>query len=109
LKASKEVNGRKVNVKLPNRIQYSKTISSKAKKVEFDGQTIFIGVGELNNNVQKHSRKHLLEQTFVMINELYPGETILKVDLKLGLPPVQYFNDSHKNNFIDMFPVGKQF
>ena len=108
LKAAKEVSGKKVRAKVPNRIQYSKTINAKAKKVEFNGQTIFVGVGELNNNVQKYSRKHLLEQTFVMINELYPNESELKVDLKLGLPPVQYFNDSHKNSFIDIFPVGKQ-
>ena len=109
LKASMEVAGKKINVKVPNRIQYSKTISSKAKKVEFNGQTIFVGVGELNNNVQKYSRKHLLEQSFVMINELYPNESELKVYLKLGLPPVQYFNDAHKNNFANMFPVGKTF
>ena len=90
LKAVKEVSGKKVRVKVPNRIQYDKAINPKAKKVEFDGNTIFVGVGELNNNVQKHSRKHLLEQTFVMINELYPNESELKVDLRLGLPPIQY-------------------
>ena len=109
LKAAKEVSGKKVRVKVPNRIQYNKSINPKAKKVEFDGNTIFVGVGELNNNVQKHSRKHLLEQTFVMINELYPNESELKVDLRLGLPPIQYFNDSYKSNFASMFPVGKQF
>ena len=109
LKAVKEVSGKKVRVKVPNRIQYVKAINPKAKKVEFDGNTIFVGVGELNNNVQKHSRKHLLEQTFVMINELYPNESELKVDLRLGLPPIQYFNDSYKSNFASMFPVGKQF
>lgn len=109
LKAVKDVSGQKIMVKVPNRIQYNKSINPKAKKVEFNGNIIFVGVGELNNNVQKHSRKHLLEQTFVMINELYPNETELKVDLRLGLPPVQYFNDSHKNNFASMFPVGKQF
>ena len=109
LKAVKEVSGKKVMVKVPNRIQYDKAINPKAKKVEFDGNTIFVGVGELNNNVQKHSRKHLLEQTFVMINELYPNESELKVDLRLGLPPIQYFNDSYKSNFASMFPVGKQF
>ena len=109
LKAAKEVSGKKVRVKVPNRIQYNKSINPKAKKVEFDGNTIFVGVGELNNNVQKHSRKHLLEQTFVMINELYPSESELKVDLRLGLPPIQYFNDSHKSSFANMFPVGKQF
>ena len=109
LKAVKEVSGKKVRVKVPNRIQHDKAINPKAKKVEFDGNTIFVGVGELNNNVQKHSRKHLLEQTFVMINELYPNESELKVDLRLGLPPIQYFNDSYKSNFASMFPVGKQF
>lgn len=109
LKAAKLDGSRKVRAKLPNRIQYSKTISAKAKKVEFNGQTIFVGVGELNNNVQKHSRKHLLEQTFVMLNELYPNVNELKVDLRLGLPPVQYFNDSHKSNFENMFPIGKSF
>ena len=109
LKAVKEVSGKKVRVKVPNIIQYDKDINPKAKKVEFDGNTIFVGVGELNNNVQKHSRKHLLEQTFVMINELYPNESELKVDLRLGLPPIQYFNDSYKSNFASMFPVGKQF
>ena len=90
LKATKELNGKKVNVKVPNRVQYEKSINPKAKKVEFNGQTIYIGIGELNNNVQKHSRKHLLEQTFVMLHELYPNESALKVDLRLGLPPVPY-------------------
>lgn len=109
LKGVKEESNKKVRVKVPNRIQYNKSINPKAKKVEFNGQTIFIGVGELNNNVQKHSRKHLLEQTFVMLNELFPDEPELKVDLRLGLPPIQYFNNSHKSNFANMFPIGKQF
>lgn len=109
LKAVKQEGNKNVRVKVPNRIQYNETINPKAKKVEFNGNTIFIGVGELNNNVQKHSRKHLLEETFVMINELYPNESELRVDLRLGLPPIQYFNHSHKNNFANMFPVGKQF
>lgn len=109
LKAAREDFNKKIRVKVPNRIQYEKSINPKAKKVEFNGNTIFIGVGELNNNVQKHSRKHLLEQTFVMINELYPNESVLKVDLRLGLPPVQYFNDSYKSNFANMFQVGQLF
>ncbi|WP_343349202.1 ParM/StbA family protein [Terrisporobacter petrolearius] len=109
LKATKYDKSEKIRVKVPNRIQYSKTLNPKAKKIEFDGNTLYVGVGELNNNVIKHNRKHLLEQTLVMINELYPTEKELKVDLNLGLPPAQYFNESYLSEFIDLFTIGKEF
>ena len=109
LKATKIEKGQKVRVKIPNRTQYNKTLSPKAKKIEFEGNTLYVGVGELNNNVIKHNRNNLLEQTLVMIHELFEDEKELKVDLNLGLPPKQYFNESYLNDFISLFPIGKEF
>lgn len=109
LKATTIINGVKVRKKLPNKLQFSKAMNPKARKIEFNNSIINIGVGTLNNNVLKHTRKNLLEQTLVMIHELYPMDQALKVDLRLGLPPVQYFNDSYKNQFETLFPIGQDF
>lgn len=109
LKATKIEDGKKVRVKIPNRIEYSETLNPKARKVDFNGSTIYIGVGELNNNVLKHTRKHLLEETLLMVHELYPMEQELRVELKLGLPPQQYFNKSYLNEFEQLFPISKEF
>lgn len=107
LKATTYKGSKRLRAKMPNRLQYGKTINPKAKKIEFNRTTVFIGAGELNNNVQKHTRKHLLEQTFAMVDELFKTEKDLKIDLNVGLPPVQYFNDSYKKQFEDIFPIGK--
>ncbi len=109
LKATKYEKNEKVRVKIPNRIEYKEILNPKARKFEFDGSVIYIGVGELNNNVLKHTRKHLLEETLLMIHELYPMDQVLKVDLKLGLPPKQYFNKSYLKEFEQHFKTGVEF
>ncbi|CEK36485.1 putative ATPase,plasmid segregation protein ParM,PRTRC system protein D,Hydantoinase/oxoprolinase [[Clostridium] sordellii] len=109
LKGATFIDGKLVLRKLPNKIQYSKTINPKARIIIRDGKTIYLGVGELNNNVLKHTRKNLLDQVLVMINELYPDENELSVDLRLGLPPVQFFNDSYLKSFEKLFPTNQVF
>lgn len=107
LKAATYKKGEAVKVKLPNRIRFDKNVNPKAKVLTIDGKTIYLGIGDLNNNVLKHTRTNLLEQTLVMINELYPEENNIKVDLKLGLPPEQLFNDVFLKEYQDKFPIGK--
>lgn len=107
LKGATFKKGKAETVKLPNRIRFDKNVNPKAKVMEIDGKTIYLGIGALNNNVLKHTRTNLLEQVLVIINELYPEESDLKVDLNLGLPPEQLFNDVFLKKYQDKFPVGK--
>lgn len=109
LKGASFIDGKLVLKKLPNKLQYNKTINPKARVIERNNQIIYLGVGELNNNILKHTRKNLLEQVLVMINELYPNDTELAVDLRLGLPPNQYFNNAYLNEFKNLFPVNESF
>lgn len=109
LKGATFIDGKLILKKLPNKIQYSKTINPKARVIIRDNQTIYLGVGDLNNNVLKHTRKNLLDQVLVMINELYPNDNELSVDLRLGLPPVQFFNESYLKSFESLFPTNKIF
>lgn len=109
LKGATYIDGKAVVCKLPNKIQFNKTVNPKARVFEMNGNTMYVGVGKLNNNVLKHTRKHLLEQSLVMINELYPNDSELKVDLKLGLPPEQLFNDSYLQEYENLFPTSKVF
>lgn len=109
LKGATFIDGKLVLKKLPNKIQYSKTINPKARIIVRDNETIYIGVGDLNNNVLKHTRRNLLDQVLVMIDELYPNDNELSVDLRLGLPPVQFFNDSYLKSFENLFPTNQTF
>lgn len=109
LKGVTYINGEVIKAKLPNRVRFDKNVNPKAKILEMNGELIYLGIGELNNNVLKHTRNHLLEQVLVMINELYPKETELKVDLKLGLPPEQLFNETYLKLYQDKFQTGKDF
>lgn len=109
LKGATFVDGKLVLKKLPNKLQYNKTINPKARVIVRNNQTIYLGVGDLNNNILKHTRKNLLDQVLVMINELYPNDIELSVDLRLGLPPKQYFNDAYLNEFKNLFPVNERF
>lgn len=103
LKACTIVNGKEHKVCLPNKIKYTDSISSKAKKLIVNSKIIYLGVGTLNNNVLKHTRQNLLEQVLVMIHELFPNETDLGVELRTGLPPKQFFNSSYLRAFEDNF------
>ena len=107
LKAATYKKGEEITAKLPNRIRFDKNVNPKARVMTIDDKTIYLGIGELNNNVLKHTRTNLLEQVLVMINELYPEETNLKVDLKIGLPPEQLFNDIFLKEYQAKFPIGK--
>lgn len=109
LKGATCIDGKSIVCKLPNKIQFNKTFNPKARVFEMDGKKMYVGVGKLNNNVLKHTRKYLLEQTLVMIHELYPNDSELKVDLKLGLPPKQLFNDRYLQEFENLFPTSKVF
>lgn len=107
LKGATEFGGQVATVKLPNKYSNQATLSDRVRCIEIDGEKLYIGVGKLNNNALKHTRENLLEQTLVMIAELYPNATNLKVNLKLGLP-YQLYDD---NNCVDelkaKFPIGK--
>ncbi|MGL5328294.1 MAG: hypothetical protein ACRDD7_03425 [Peptostreptococcaceae bacterium] len=103
LKAVTYVNGKAVKAKLPNRTQVSKTISPKARKMDIDGKVLYLGVGDLNNNILKHTRHNLLDQVLVMVHELYPNESKLGVELSTGLPPAQLFNDKYLEEFQNLF------
>lgn len=109
LKGATFIDGKLTLKKLPNKIQSNKTINPKARKIILDNRTLYVGVGELNNNVLKHTRNNLLEQVLVMIHELYPEDHELNVDLRLGLPPKQYFNDSYKKEFERLFQTNRLF
>ncbi|GAA0103241.1 hypothetical protein UT300012_39580 [Paraclostridium bifermentans] len=109
LKAAAFIDGKLVLKKLPNKLQYSKPINPKYRKIVINNQIIYLGVGNLNNNVLKHTRKNLIEQVLVMIHELYPDDSELTVDLRLGLPPKQYFNDAYLKAFEELFPTNKSY
>lgn len=91
--------------KLPNKLQFEKTINPKARVMTKDGNTLYFGVGGLNNNVLKHTRGYLLDQVLVMIHELYPDKECLGVELRTGLPPTQLFNPKYLEAFQNIFDV----
>lgn len=103
LNAASYIDGKLVLKKLPNKLQFEKTISPKARVLKKDDKTLYMGVGDLNNNVLKHTRKNLLEQVLVMIHELFPDNDNLCVELVVGLPPMQLFNTKYLKLFKDIF------
>ena len=103
INAATYINNELKLAKLPNKIKFEKTISPKARVLSINNQVMYVGVGDLNNNVLKHTRKNLLEQVLVMINELYPDEDNLGVELVTGLPPAQMFNDKYLEAFQNIF------
>lgn len=103
INAATYINNELKLAKLPNKIKFEKTISPKARVLSINDQVMYVGVGDLNNNVLKHTRKNLLEQVLVMINELYPDEDNLGVELVTGLPPAQMFNDKYLEAFQNIF------
>lgn len=103
IKAATYINSELITSKLANRVQHNKTISPKAKKIIINDRELYLGVGELNNNVLKHTRQNLLEQVLVMIHEQYPSENDLGVELVTGLPPSQLFNETYLKEFQEIF------
>lgn len=105
-------NGALVLKKIPNKVTTDKRImSSDAVKLEKDGELLFVGAGNLNNSSIKYDRNYLEQQVLVMISELFDEAKIetdyIVADLKLGLPPKQYFSDSAVNSFKAKFTVGE--
>ena len=100
---------------IPNKISTDKRMMNfDAVKLEVNGKLLFVGAGRLNNNSKKYDRDYLHEQALVMISELLDeaktnDEEIdyIVVDLKLGLPPKQYFSDAALKAFKEKFTVGE--
>lgn len=95
----------------PNKVTSKKSLNPKAIKLNKDGETLYFGVGDSNDNSKKFERKYLEEQALVMIDKLLPvGEydDYVVVDLRLGLPPEQYQSDMALENFKSKFTVGKE-
>ncbi|MGL5507243.1 MAG: hypothetical protein ACRDB0_04990 [Paraclostridium sp.] len=105
LKAVTVINKKEVYYKLPNLVQIDKTINPKSIEFNLNNNIVYLGVGNLNNNKLKHTRSYLLEQTLTCICGLAPGENSISVDLKMGLPPEQLFNDSYLEEFKSNFKL----
>lgn len=90
-----------------NKVTSRKTANPRAIKLEKNGEVLFFGVGDLNNKSKKYDRAYLEEQVLVMINELLPNEEYVVIDLKLGLPPQQYFSDVALDKFKSKFTLDK--
>lgn len=93
--------------KFANKVTSRKTANPKALKLERNGEVLFFGVGDLNNISKKYDRKYLEEQVLVMTNELLPNEEYVIIDLKLGLPPEQYFSDVAVEKFKNKFKTNE--
>ena len=93
---------------IDNRIQATPSIDKEnSRTIEYLGKTLIVGVGDLNNNIYKHTRDFIMEQTLVMLNELYPNKHTLKVKIKTGIPADHYFNVSYVENFKEKFVTKK--
>ena len=103
-----EDSGEVVLRRFANKITSEKTINPRAIKLERNGRVLHFGVGDLNNNSQKYDREYLEEQALIMINELLPNEEYVVVDLKVGLPPTQYFSDQAVELFKNKFTTGEE-
>lgn len=101
-------NGKLILKEFPNKVRTKKTLHPKAKALTKDGKTTYFGIGDLNNKSKKYNRNYLLEQVLVMTNELLPREEYVIVDLKLGLPPEQYWSDKALEDFKNNFEIDKE-
>lgn len=100
--------GELVLANIDNRVQAHASIDKlNSRTIEYNGKTLIVGVGELNNNIYKHTRDFIMEQTLVMLNELFPNEHTLKVKLKTGIPADHFFNVSYVENFKEKFITNK--
>ena len=97
-------NNELVLANIDNRVQAHASIDKEnSRTVEYNGKTLIVGVGDLNNNIYKHTRDFIMEQTLVMINELYPNKHTLKVKIKTGIPADHFFNVSYVENLKEKF------
>lgn len=91
--------------KIENRISTTLDIDANARKLQRDGKILFIGGGELKNNVLKHERAHIMDQVLVMANELTQNKEYISVELAIGLPPKQYNNLEFRKAFVNKIIV----
>lgn len=100
--------GKVIKKKISNKITTEVDIkNSKTRKLQRGGNTYYIGTGNLNNNILKHTRQHILDQILVMISELIDDE-FAKVSVALGLPPAQLNNESFRRSFLNEIPIGEE-
>lgn len=101
-------NGELVLANIDNRVQAHASIDKQnSRTIELNGKTLIVGVGDLNNNIYKHTRDFIMEQTLVMINELYPNKHTLKIKIKTGIPADHFFNVSYVENLKEKFITKK--
>ena len=100
--------GELVLANIDNRVQATASIDKEnSRVVEYNNKTLVVGVGDLNNNTYKHTRDFIMEQTLVMLNELYPNKHTLKVKIKTGIPADHFFNVSYVENLKEKFITKK--
>ncbi len=99
--------GEIIKKKIANKITTEVDINTKSRKLQRDGNVIYIGSGSLNNNILKHTRNHILDQILVMTSELTTEECV-RISLALGLPATQLNNESYKANFLDQIILDKE-
>lgn len=100
--------GELVLANIDNRVQAHASIDKQnSRTIELHGKSLVVGVGDLNNNIYKHTRDFIMEQTLVMLNELYPTKHTLKVKIKTGIPADHFFNVSYVENLKEKFVTKK--
>lgn len=102
-------NGEIFKVALANKIELEDNHNTEdCRCIEYNGRKMYIGVGKLNNNTLKHTRKNLLEQALVMICELYPNQYEIRVEqLRLGLPAEHTLNKLYVESLKEKFITNK--
>lgn len=104
---SKDKTGKKKRFKISNRVTTSNDATRQKRKLQVNGRTLYVGDGALQNNIIKCERNHVMDQILVMIGALTDKkDSVVDVDLALGLPPKQEFNESYKKTLIDKVTVG---
>ena len=104
---SKDKTGKKKRFKISNRVTTSDDANKRKRKLQVDGRTLYIGDGDLQHNTIKSERNHIMDQILVMIGALTDKkDPAVDVDLALGLPPKQVFNESFKKTLIKKVTVG---
>lgn len=97
--------GKITKCKIENRISTTPDIDTNARKLQRDGKTLFVGGGELQNNVLKHERNHIMDQILVMAHELTKDKDYISIELAVGLPPKQYNNAEFRKTFLSKIEV----
>lgn len=93
---------------MPNKVEFGDTLDTEnSTKIELNNKTVYVGIGELNDNQLKHDRPHLMEQSLAMICKLYPSATKLKAQLRLGLPATHCFNEQFRNKLKAQITTGE--